>query len=189
MLTFLIGTRQRWQFLDTLLGALETQTRKDFRIIVCDEGEEMPHQLDTTRVLDHHPTLDIRRFVQPWAQDWHYTAKNKAFEMVDTEWVGFPQDDWYYVPSYVQKMLNVPPNAQLVATDWLHTQANGKLVYQPVFPSIGLCSIGNFIIRASLFDEVGRFAEIDAVADGRMIVKANEKSPMIRIQEPLAVGN
>lgn len=188
MLTFLIGTRSRWQFLDTLLCSLETQTRKDFRVIICDEGES-EHQIDTQRTIEHHPSLDIRHHIQPWAQDWHYSAKNNAFEMVDTEWVGFPQDDWYYTPSYVAQMLNVPPHTRLVACDWIHTRANGVKVHQPVRPEIGLCSIGNFIIKSELFDHVGRFAEIDGLADGRMIVKANQVSPMLRVQEPLAVGN
>lgn len=189
MLTFLIGTRNRWQFLNTLLGSLETQTRKDFRIYICDEGEP-EHQKDTKAVIEAHRTLSIvHNTFDEWLQDWHYTAKNVVFEDVDTKWVGFPQDDWYYLPSYVEKMLNLPPHAELVACDWIHTRKNGKVAYQPVRPEIGQVSIGNFMITADLFDRIGRFGEIDGVADGKMIVKADAESPMHRVQEPLAVAN
>jgi hypothetical protein len=185
-LTFVIGTKGRHQELQVLLSSLVVQTNKDFQVLLADEGEG--EESEATEMLVYvFNRLNIRRSHYPWTGDWHYTAKNRAADEVTTSKVCFPQDDWYYVPTFVEKMLSVKD--RLVACDFLLWNSHLNIHYPVVVaPVIGQCSIGNWVIDTNLFNEL-KFIDIDYLADGRFVERANEKAPMRRIPETLAVSN
>ncbi len=97
----LIATLGRKDELDRLLASLEKQTWRNFRILLADQNS--PGYLDD--ILERHSTLSITRFMLP--SKGVSIARNIMLEQAEAEIIVFPDDDCWYAPDTLERVLKV----------------------------------------------------------------------------------
>lgn len=99
-----------------------------------------------------------------------YSAANHVAQSTDAEWLCFPSDDSYYVPSFARLMLAKSADADLVYCDWLDTRL--QPYYKPfrAEPRTGAIDKTAFIVRRGLFLRLGGFTDPEhEFADGHFV--------------------
>ncbi len=94
----LVATIGRANELDRLLTSLETQTCKNFRILLADQNP--PDYLDD--MLASHSSLPITRIMLP-AQGVS-VARNALLEQARADIIIFPDDDCWYAPDTLERV-------------------------------------------------------------------------------------
>lgn len=137
-----------------LIHALNAQTMDDWALTVCDQsiGSDSYHVLSETGWdRDNRIAIElVDRF-----DDWGQTAKWRESLDSDEECLGFPADDAYYAPVYLERMVAaLDAGNDLVYCDWVY-DANGYQPVMPVEPRVGLIDVGGFLVRRSVLLDVG----------------------------------
>lgn len=197
--SLLVGTRQRGDHLRHLLACLRLQTLSDWEALVCDEGErrrvdELGVELSTPAeeaVEDWHRVDEDRvRHVdcRPFAGDWHQSARARGAALARGEWLGFPPDDAYYCPRYLELMVAAGDAMgwDLVYCDWIYDLA-GYQRYEAA-PVVGQVDVGGFLVRRALYERVG-WPWRDHEGDGRFVVACAAAAPHGRVGHVLYVKN
>jgi GT2 family glycosyltransferase len=92
-----VATVDRTDDLAALLGSLDTQTHRAFRVVVVDQNEDDRIE----RVLAAHPDLDVLRLRSARGLS---RSRNAALGTLTAEVVGFPDDDCLYAPDLLQRV-------------------------------------------------------------------------------------
>lgn len=184
LVSFLVGTHNRPLCLRALLATLALQTEPRWEAVLCDEGEGAWAVADA--IGDPRVThLDCR----PYAGDWHQTARARGLELARGEWLGFPADDAYYCPRYLEFMLAgaLAQGWGLVYCDWVYDAA-GYACYVSE-PRVGRIDVGGFLVRREVLEQVG-WPWRDHEGDGRFVQACVEAGvPHGRVGHILYVKN
>ena len=132
--------------LRVLLACLHLQTYQDWHAVVLDQAQD-PAVVVPLCQLDPR----IRHHLVPRRGDWGQAVKYQAAVDCASTWVGFPNDDAYYCPRYLELMLQraTETRAELVYCDWVSAaDAVGMPYtrYQGV-PQIGQIDVGGFLVK------------------------------------------
>lgn len=153
-----------------LLAALAIQTRIDFEIVVLDQGGGRSADLfdrwscETGR-LGH----DVGAFRVMNFRDWGQTVKfDAARDRARGEYVMFPNDDSYYVPTFVDRMLGAAErhDLDLVLCNWVFDKY-GYIPYDAK-PQTGHFDVGGFIARRALVVADG-WTDRGSEGDGKLV--------------------
>lgn len=152
MVSFII-LADRPQALRVLLAALEAQTEPAWEAIILNQSDP-DSSLITTAYASHYTCrperLSYRRVVRHG--DWGQTEKFAAVAAARGEFVGFPNDDAYYCPAYLERMVQMAREADLVYCDWVSCSDLGRDTYVPMVaaPVVGHVDVGGFLVRRSV---------------------------------------
>ncbi len=143
----------RPQALRVLLAALEAQTEPAWEALILDQSDP-DRALITTAYASHYTCrperLSYHRVVR--RGDWGQAEKFVAAGLARGEFVGFPNDDAYYCPAYVERMMRWSSEADLLYCDWVSRSDLGRDTYVPMTgaPIVGHIDVGGFLVRRSV---------------------------------------
>lgn len=99
-ISFIVSAFDRPQALKLCLQSLVLQTEKEWEAIVTDNG---PYSSDTISIIREFRDPRII-YLHTGAINCYYSA-DMAVGIARGEWLAFPCDDTYYVPTFAEKML------------------------------------------------------------------------------------
>ena len=169
-ITFVIGTKNRPHLLAGVLSSLQAQTDPNWDALVMVESEATNRyngdEYERAIAVVHRACLqrpdeaiDTRINIvpgpMPWRKDWHQTIKRIGATAAAGEFIAFPNDDVYYVPTFVAAMTTAAHNhgLDLVYCDWL----NPEMGYLPHcgMPQVGHIDVGGFIVSRRAWHRYG----------------------------------
>jgi hypothetical protein len=150
----------RPQHLALFLRCLALQTLTDWHCLVLDQGDDpavgwmcrnnfIPDEPYPNRYFSYSASTDRRvtHYIVPRHGDWGQVEKFAAAQRVDADWLCFPNDDAYYCPAFLERMVTTGEErgADLVYCDWVYDKA-GYAGYQGR-PITGQIDVGGFLVR------------------------------------------
>lgn len=148
LVSLVVAAYERPRPLQCLLTSLLAQTYENIEIVVVHDGPPSPKWLDRYRAvankccrLEH---LESRQ------QKFGYPARRRGLELARGEFVGFANDDCYYVPVYLYELLLT--GADFAYCDMIHSHRG----WQPIAarPQRKFIDIGNWLARTELVRSV-----------------------------------
>ena len=100
--TLIIGTHDRWQYLEEAVSAAHAQTYPHLDIVLSDDGSQAPELLV---LLDRYEQEGIRTLRHPRAG--FSAATNATVRAIDTEYIMILGDDDVIEPSYIADAVEV----------------------------------------------------------------------------------
>jgi glycosyltransferase involved in cell wall biosynthesis len=141
--SFIVSAYDRPEALSGLLYSLRVQTEPDFHVLVTDNAPNFHNRLAVQRLNDYR-----FRYCETKMSNC-YASANMGAEMASGDYLCFPSDDDYYVPRFLELMLQ--PGTELVYCDMLY-DPRLKGVYAPVNVQPGLdIDKGGFLIKSQHF--------------------------------------
>lgn len=167
-LSFIVSAFDRPIALRCCLAALELQQGGPYEIIVTDNSRE---------VANRHAVDGLVRYELTWhiPPATCYSAANHASKLAAGEWLCFPSDDSYYVPSFARLMLQkaLADSLDLVYCDMLDTRLWPEYRHFQTAPGVGSIDKTGFIIKKGLFFQVGGFTNPShGFSDGHLVAAA-----------------
>jgi hypothetical protein len=133
-----------------LLSSLVVQTNENWEAIIMSEAMDADNYDAITNVVE---VLDDDRLRLVMCarhhKDWHQTVKKMgANDHAKGEMLCFPNDDVYYVPTFVQRVMESVRayGHDLVYCDWLNPEF-GYSVHAAA-PAVGHIDVGGFAVSA-----------------------------------------
>jgi hypothetical protein len=139
-----------------MLGNLRYQTRPpdELRVYLSDT-----RPCEVARLREHFP--DYIFSVQPNQEDWGHEKRSIGITEIDSEYLGFFNDDDTYTIDYVAKMMEeAEKGAEIVYCNWNK--------YPDCGFHLGNSTSGNFIVKSELARNVGWNYRV-YTADGEFI--------------------
>lgn len=136
--------------LRVLIACLRLQTSRSWELIVLDQSGTGASLIPVGEAQMLGESR-IRYQVVDYVGDWGYTAKYEATRsLARGRFVCYPNDDSYYVPSFVEQMIKAATDQDLalVYCDWLFDRAG----YLPMDarPVVGRIDTGGFFVKRDL---------------------------------------
>lgn len=148
-----------------MLGNLMYQTAKPSRILCLHSGYD---HATVSRMREEFPAVE---FVErPNLVDWGHDKRAHGLGLASEDFVGWFNDDDRYADNYLEEMLRLGVNADVVYCAW-------DLIPHCGFGA-GASTSGNFIVRTQLGKEVGYEGRTYA-ADGEFIDLLAQKARRI----------
>jgi hypothetical protein len=167
---------------------LVVQTFQHWACIVCDQSQTGVSERTAHEALPHRNDARVVAKRVEYVGDWGQTVKYREAIACEEEYVGFPNDDAYYVPIYLERMVRaLDAGYDLVYCDWVWDQAG----YQPVTvqPRVGCVDVGGFLVRRSVLQAVG-WEDRSYEGDGLLVERiVNAGYTHARVQGLLYVKN
>ena len=183
MISIIIATYNRPIHLRSFVISLALQTYRDFEVIVMDEAQD-----EKTKKLNKKfcKELKVKYHQCPDFNDWGQTAKEKALDFVKGEYVMFPNDDAYYVPTALEVMVKGMEGSDMVYCDWLFdNQGYNKIEVQP---KVGRIDVGGFMTKTKIVKELG-WKDKGNEGDGKLIEAIANKYKHKKVEGVLYVKN
>lgn len=143
---------------------MDLQTVADWELLLLEQRCEA-----TAEISWADPRIR-RDQVHDW-RDWGQTEKARAVDRVAGTYVGFPNDDAYYAPRYLELMLAAAAAAvaDLVICDWVSAGDAGQ-PYARYFAATatGHIDVGGFLVRRSLMQTHG-WPDRGPTGDGALV--------------------
>jgi glycosyltransferase involved in cell wall biosynthesis len=171
-----IGTYDRPHLLRGLLAALQAQTHPNWEAFVCDESDLADR--DSNDEIELSPAWHAVNQVNdprikhvdaaPYVGDWHRRSKLRAAAKCNGDYLMFPQDDSYYVPTALAEFVKAATAGDygLIYCNWLNPQ-DGHTMW-PGNPKVGHIDIGGFMVRRDVFELVP-WTDASQIGDGRWV--------------------
>lgn len=161
--SLIVSTYHQPDKLACLLYALKVQTFAEFEVIVTDNSTDALAMNLNLKVIDH--INDFRfRLLHTKEADCYFAAERAVPQTVG-EYLGFPSDDNYYVPGFLDLMMK--KSADLIYCDMVYDPRYcGKWAAIDCQPRLGYIDKGGFLLRRELFKG---FPSDHKLADGLMI--------------------
>lgn len=170
--TAVVTSHNNLHALHNILDMLEHQTQKPNEVIVLVSGYDKKHIKDSWIICE-----DL--------QDAGHDKRSQGLTLSNSEFTGFFNDDDFYHPQYIEKMVNYAPNHDLIYCDFISHLYGNQLVTSS--PQIQRITSGNFIVRTDVAKKVG-YNHRHYQADGQFIVDLlNKHATSIRLPEVLYV--
>jgi GT2 family glycosyltransferase len=178
LISFIVSACNRPMALRCCLASLALQQGGPYQVVVTDNSEVCGNWQEVS------PTFDRLGFIYfPTQEKTCYRAANYAMREaaaaalaeapVDqvADWLCFPSDDSYYVPSFARLMLAAAkPGVDLVYCDWLDTRLQPHYERFKAAPRTGAIDKTAFIVRRDVFLSLGGFMDPDhEFGDGHFV--------------------
>lgn len=175
--------------LNVCLASLENQTRKDFNVVVADNGmHHVRHSYIASRyAFQHH---------EGKGRDCYESANFEALkESASGEYLCFPSDDGYYAPRFFELMLKHGDGAEIIycncVWDGRGYGPGEELIHLDTSLNVGKLDKGGFLIKKALFLAAGGFQGpfgVDRCEDGFFIRRVLASGVNIRAKKVGIVG-
>lgn len=191
-ISFIVSSYQRPKQLLCCLASLSVQTCQDFELIVTDNSFS-----DTAAYMAEQITKMFRgRYTRTNKPSCYHSAEVGAQELATGEYLCFPSDDSYYVPTFVEQMLKQSLDSfyDFVYCDVLYDPRCGNGKYSVMDTKMKTNHIDKtcFLIRKDVFNSLGFFAKTESgpcTADGALAEMVAEKFSHRKMEEVLVVHN
>lgn len=173
--------------LNCLIYSLLSQTYKNFKIIIHHDGP-----LENKDLKRQFENIDPRiSFIETEERknNWGFDIRHKlAVEDDDCEYILFTNDDNYYVPIFLQSMMQIfhDLDTELCYCNLVHNERDYKVI--DTYPLIGYIDLGCFITSKRLIKETP-WEHNHKEADGVYFQELFKKTDAIKISNILFVHN
>ena len=187
--SLVVSTCNQPMRLNGLLCALAVQTydRNSIEVWVADNSTA-----DTARAQNVQLAMDFGAMYMHVGAEECYTAAEAVAPRCTGKWLGFPSDDCYYMPTYVETLVK---DAELACADVAYCDCVYDARYQGHYgvmvcePRVGAIDKGGFIMRRELFRGFPAKAPV-SFSDGLMIEElVKEQRKFIKAPGVLWVHN
>lgn len=152
---FIIPSYGRVPHLITMLGSLQSQSNPNWTAhVVADcPPEEEQEQLKTVVAFFNDPRIKLS-ILPERHNDWGHTPRQYGLDNATEEWVCMTGNDNYYVPEFVDIMLEESKNQHFVYCDMVHDWINRE--YIPIMSKLelGKIDIGNFMVKTNMAKKI-----------------------------------
>ena len=187
MIEFIIPTYNRINELHSMLASLVAQSNDNWIATIVVDDEEN----DTIKsVVSKFETNKIKYiFTNKRYNDWGHTPREIGKQQATGDYIVMTGDDNYYVPVFVQELMNVVSNKPgMVYWDMVHNHYDYS--YFKCSPYISYIDMGAFATRKDLAQQLELTKGY--AADGQFVVDFREKfkdEEIIKIEKVLFVHN
>lgn len=188
---FIIPTYERTDHLMCIISSIKAQRSGKWKIHVV---ADCPPEGTLDKIMDFYKDDERIKFtILPQRyNDWGHTPRNYGLENATEDWVVMTGEDNYYVPVFVDNMLDAAtPNSHFVFCNMVHNWTKHQYIPIDCKPKWGQIDIGNFMVRR----EYGQKMKLDVTnmqADGMFVEEYLKKFPLkdiIKINKVLYVHN
>lgn len=168
-LSYIVSTYNDVTRLPCLLHSLMVQTNAQFEIIVTDNSDDAVAALEIAAIC-RDVSHKIRYYHCKLASC--YDSADFGAQLARGEFVCFPSDDSYYMPTFGELMLAGGYHADLVYCDIVYDARNGhgRYAVTDAQPCTGWIDKTQFIVRKSVFPGfLVNQTEAAPVSDGKLI--------------------
>jgi glycosyltransferase involved in cell wall biosynthesis len=188
---FIIPTYERVDHLMCLISSIKSQRSDRWKAhIVAD----CPPEGTLDKIMDYFKDDERIKFtiLPERYNDWGHTPRNYGLEHATEDWVIMTGEDNYYVPVFVDNMLDAAlPNAHFVFTNMVHNWLNFEYVAIDCQPKWGEIDMGNFMVRREYAQQM-RLDVKNIQADGAFVdeyLQRFQSHDIIKINKFLYVHN
>jgi len=160
-----------------LIACLRVQTNQEWELIVLDQT---PRAVCLAPVQEVEALGETRVFWEhvPRIGDVGQSMKIAYSRFARGEFVCVPNDDAYYVPSFIDQMVWTAraQNLELVYCDWLFNAADNTTPYRHMYvePVFGRIDVGGFMVKREALISDG-WTYTGEGGDGLMVARICEK--------------
>ena len=152
---FIIPTYNRVSHLITMLGSLQSQSNPNLTAHVvadCPE-EDVQETMKTIVAFFNDPRIKLT-ILPERHNDWGHTPRQHGLDNATEEWVIMTGEDNYYVPEFVDIMLEESKNHHFVYCDMVHNWINRD--YIPILSKLqlGKIDIGSFMTKTNMAQKI-----------------------------------
>jgi glycosyltransferase involved in cell wall biosynthesis len=152
---FIIPTYNRVSHLITMLGSLQSQSNPNWTAHVvadCPE-EDVQETMKTIVAFFNDPRIKLT-ILPERHNDWGHTPRQHGLDNATEEWVIMTGEDNYYVPEFVDIMLEESKNQHFVYCDLVHNWINRD--YIPILSKLqlGKIDIGSFMTKTNMAQKI-----------------------------------
>ena len=148
---FIIPTYARVNHLVTLLGSLRSQSNPNWTAHIVGDcpPDEIVEEIKKVVTFFNDPRIKFST-LEHRHQDWGHSPRQYGLDNATEEWVCMTGEDNYYVPEFVDRMLEEGKNHHFVYCDMVHNWTDRQ--YLPIQSELkyGLIDIGNFITKTNM---------------------------------------
>ena len=198
-LTIVCVAYQRYEKIPVLLHCLLAQTVQNFKLLILHDGYDQKMDVLLAEYKSRYPEFLDYAFTQERHNDYGHSLREIGIQMVQTPFLLLTNDDNYYCPIFVEKMLLAlrEHQADLVLCDMIHSHNNPGGHIQPPYsllktaPEPGSIDIGCFIVKTALAKEVG-FRDKGHDGDATFfldLLRTNPSARIAKVNQVLFVHN
>ena len=152
---FIIPTYARVNHLITIIGSLMAQSNPNWtaHVIADCPPEEIQDAMRT--IVEFFNDDRIKLTILPERHnDWGHTPRQYGLDNATEEWVVMTGEDNYYVPHFVDIMLEESKNQHFVYCDMVHNWTNKQ--YIPILSKLqlGKIDIGSFMTKTNMAQKI-----------------------------------
>ena len=149
---FIIPTWNRPNNLMVILASLVSQSNPNWKAHVIIDGLTDSYR----KVKDLYQDENRIRFshIDGPNKDWGHTPRNIGLEQATEEWVCMTGDDNYYVPEFVNEMLQVSEGQHFVSCNMVHNWVNKEYIGINTALQFGRIDIGCFMVRTNMGNKI-----------------------------------
>lgn len=187
-LTIVCVAYRRYQQIPVLIHSLLAQTVQNFKLLILHDGYDQEMDALLSQYKSRYPELIDYAFTQERHNDYGHSLREIGIQLAQTPLILLTNDDNYYCPIFVEKMLLAlqEHQADLVLCDMIHSHNNPGGHIQPPYsllktaPQPGSVDIGCFIVKTAMAKEVG-FRDKGHDGDATFFGDLLRTNPAIRI--------
>ena len=152
---FIIPTYNRVPHLITMLGSLQSQSNANWiaHVVADCPEDEIQEQLKTVIAFFNDPRIKLT-ILPERHNDWGHTPRQHGLDNATEEWVIMTGEDNYYVPEFVDIMLEESKNHHFVYCDMVHNWVNRDYVPLSSRLELGRIDIGNFMTKTNMAKKI-----------------------------------
>jgi glycosyltransferase involved in cell wall biosynthesis len=152
---FIIPTYARINHLITIIGSLMAQSNPNWTAHVVADGPEEDVKEAMKTIVEFFNDDRIKLTILPERHnDWGHTPRQYGLDNATEEWVIMTGEDNYYVPEFVNIMLEEGNNNHFVYCDMVHNWTNKQ--YIPILSKLelGKIDMGSFMTKTNMAKKI-----------------------------------
>ena len=148
---FIIPTFNRVNHLITMVGSLMAQSNPNWKAhIVADcPDDDVVEQMKTMVTFFNDERIRLTILDKRY-NDWGHTPRQYGLNNATEEWVVMTGEDNYYVPEFVDIMLNESEHQHFVYCDMVHNWVNKEYIPLLSKLQLGRIDIGSFMVKTNM---------------------------------------
>jgi glycosyltransferase involved in cell wall biosynthesis len=174
---------KRYHAIKVLIECLLCQTNPDWELLIIHDGEDTEHYNIVFPYTEQY--ANIKYWQTPIRyNDFGHTLRDLGIQQVTGDYILITNDDNYYVPKFVELMLE--PQADFIYCDMVHnhnrpeSSSGGTYGFFKTHPAYCQIDIGCFIIKREIAQAVGFKHRINE-ADGLFVEDILRTYPNLKI--------
>lgn len=200
-LTVIAVAYKRYLQIPILIHSFLCQSSQDWELHIYHDGYDKEHEAIVKPYQEKYPEKIHYHYSKKRYNDWGHSLREKALETLPLgEWTLLTNDDNYYVPIFVESVLNAAnssPDTKMIYFDCIqrtkaknsHSQEYYGL--QQSIPVMLQIDMGSFVTRSDIFKSV-KFESKAFIADGIFIetlIKTYPDAAFLKLNQCLFVHN
>ena len=178
---FVIPTYNRTEHLFTIVCSIMSQTNQNWKIHIV--GDNIP-QDNLDRLKSFLNVIDDDRIkftnLPVRYNDWGHTPRNYGLQESTEEWTIMTGEDNYYVPTFVENMLNMGKDKHFVFCSMVHNWISDEYIPVDCKIEFGRIDIGCYMFKTNM----GKKITLDttyAQSDWKFIEDYFNKFPVAKV--------